>query len=404
MVFWLHLAAGAATGLVILAMSATGVLLAYQRQLTERSVAAGMTPAAPGAPRLPLDTLVARAAAGLPPATRITAVTLRADPAAPVGVATESGRGPTARRQTRWLDPVTGRVLPGSPRLQAFFSATERVHRSLALGAGTRSPVGTALTGAANLVFLFLLVSGLYLWMPRRWTRRAVAAVTVPDFTASGRARDWNWHHVLGLWAAPGLLVVVGSAAFLSYEWPQRLVARAAGVPAARESGERPAAGAAPRPAAPPAPRLALDTLAARALAAAGAAAPGAWYSVQLRLPAPTGREGGRDGAREVTATVSTARALRPDRRATVTLDAATGDVRKQQRYADLDAGRRARGWARFLHTGEAFGAPGQTVAMLVSLAGVGLVWTGLALALRRLRRQVGRAAEVSTGTAAGMA
>jgi uncharacterized iron-regulated membrane protein len=65
--------------------------------------------------------------------------------------------------------------------------------------------------------------------------------------------------------------------------------------------------------------------------------------------------------------------------------------VLKRQRYADLDAGRRARGWARFLHTGEVFGVAGQTVALLVSLAGAGLVWTGLALALRRLRRALAR-------------
>jgi uncharacterized iron-regulated membrane protein len=273
-------------------------------------------------------------------------------------------------------------VLPGSPRLQAFFGGAERVHRSLALGRGTRAPLGIALTGASNLVFLFLLVSGLYLWMPRRWTRRAVAAVALPDLAARGRARDWNWHHVLGLWAAPGLLVVVGSAAFLSYEWPQRLVARAAGVPAAAErrggEGRAPSRPADARPASRTS-RAALDTLTARALAAAG---PGAWYSVQLRLPRPGG-----PGADEVAATVSTARALRPDRRVTVSLDGTTGEARRAQRYADLDAGRRARGWARFLHTGEAFGVTGQTVAMLVSLAGAGLVWTGLALALRRLRR-----------------
>jgi uncharacterized iron-regulated membrane protein len=125
-----------------------------------------------------------------------------------------------------------------------------------------------------------------------------------------------------------------------------------------------------------------LDTLAGRAVAVAP---PAGWYSVQLRLPAPDAAK------REVAATVSTARALRPDRRATVTLDAGSAVVLKRQRYADLDAGRRARGWARFLHTGEAFGVAGQTVALLVSLAGAGLVWTGLALALRRLRRALAR-------------
>jgi uncharacterized iron-regulated membrane protein len=401
-VFWLHLAAGVLTGLVILAMSATGVVLAYQRQLTERAVAADVPARVAGASRLPLDTLLARAAAAAPGA-RVTAVTVRADPAAPVAVSAEVGRGSAAVRRTVWVDPVSGRVLPGSPRLQGVFRTTERIHRSLALGQGARSPVGTALTGVSNLVFLFLLVSGLYLWVPRRWTRRAVAAVAVPALGARGRARDWNWHHVLGLWAAPGLLVVVGSAAFLSYEWPQRLVARAAGARTAapeRAGVPRPAAAGS---AAAPAPRLPLDTLAARALAEAGAAAPGAWYSVQLRLPAAGGAGGGGGAVgREVTATVSTVRALRPDRRVTVPLDPATGSPGRVQRYAALDAGRKARGWARFLHTGEALGVAGQTVAMLVSLAGVGLVATGLALAVRRASRALrgGEAGGVSEGPA----
>jgi uncharacterized iron-regulated membrane protein len=219
--------------------------------------------------------------------------------------------------------------------------------------------------------------------VPRRWTRRAVRAVALPARGVRGRARDWNWHHVMGLWAAPGLAVVVGSAAFLSYTWPERLVARAAGVPP-RAEGERAGsarARAARAPAASRPARASLDTLAARAT---GVVAADAWYSVQLRLPAPDAPKF------EVAATVSTARALRPDRRATVTLDAGSAVVVKRQGYADLDAGRRARGWARFLHTGEAFGAVGQTIAMLVSLAGAGLVWTGLALALRRLRRVFG--------------
>jgi uncharacterized iron-regulated membrane protein len=39
----------------------------------------------------------------------------------------------------------------------------------------------------------------------------------------------------------------------------------------------------------------------------------------------------------------------------------------------------------RFLHTGEALGLAGQTVAGVVSLTSVVMVWTGLALAYRRL-------------------
>jgi uncharacterized iron-regulated membrane protein len=48
--------------------------------------------------------------------------------------------------------------------------------------------------------------------------------------------------------------------------------------------------------------------------------------------------------------------------------------------------GRRARSILRFLHTGEVLGIAGQTIAGLVSLGGVFLVWTGLALTWRRFR------------------
>jgi uncharacterized iron-regulated membrane protein len=244
-----------AAGVVILAMSATGVVLAYQRQLTEWSVERRMT-ASGAATRLPLDTLVVRAAAAAPTGARLSSVTERADRRAPVAVGFE-GRGPGAPRKTVYLDAATGAVLPGSPGLDALMAGATRLHRSLMIGRGTRSPEGAAVTGAANLAFFFLLLSGLYLWVPRRWTRRAVRAVALPARGARGRARDWNWHHVMGLWAAPGLAIVVGSAAFLSYRWPEQLVARLAGVPPRAEgapggrAGDRTRGAAAPG-AAPP--------------------------------------------------------------------------------------------------------------------------------------------------------
>jgi uncharacterized iron-regulated membrane protein len=40
----------------------------------------------------------------------------------------------------------------------------------------------------------------------------------------------------------------------------------------------------------------------------------------------------------------------------------------------------------RYLHTGEAFGVPGQLIAGLASVGGVLLVYTGYALAWRRFR------------------
>lgn len=369
--FWLHLVTGVVAGAVVLVMSLTGVLLTYQRQVTAWSLGTVAVP--PGGARLPLDTLVARVRLA-EPGVKVTGVTLRDDPTAPVSVGVEP-------RRTVAVNPYTGAIVPGSPGVRAFFAAVERWHRSLATGPSVRDPRGVKITGASNLAFLFLLLTGAFLWWPRRVSRRSLRAVLVPTFRARGRARDWNWHHVLGAWTAPVLLLVVVSAAMISYAWPAALVIRAFGgeppkAEAAREGGGRPAGARR----APPAFAPDLDALFARA----GAAAPG-WKQLQLRYPAA--------GAKTATMTASATAANRPDGRTTLTVDARTAELTKVQPYAALPVAQRVRAWVRPVHTGEAAGVIGQTLAGLASAAGVGLVWTGLALTLRRLLARARRRA-----------
>ena len=74
-----------------------------------------------------------------------------------------------------------------------------------------------------------------------------------------------------------------------------------------------------------------------------------------------------------------------PQLRGTLTLNAATGDA-KWEGFDAQSAGRRARAWLRFLHTGEAAGLIGQTIAGLVSAGAVVLVYSGFALSWRRFR------------------
>ncbi|HEU4618384.1 MAG TPA: PepSY domain-containing protein, partial [Gammaproteobacteria bacterium] len=58
-----------------------------------------------------------------------------------------------------------------------------------------------------------------------------------------------------------------------------------------------------------------------------------------------------------------------------------------EEPFRSQTPGRRARTLLRFLHTGEAFGLAGQTIAGLVTAASLVMVWTGWALAYRRLVR-----------------
>src|SRR5262249_20615118 len=87
-----------------------------------------------------------------------------------------------------------------------------------------------------------------------------------------------------------------------------------------------------------------------------------------------------------VTVSISESSAPHNFARSQLTLNRATADVVKWEPYSDNSTGRKLRTWFRGLHTGEAFGFFGQTIAGLASLGGCFLVWTGLAMAWRRFR------------------
>jgi uncharacterized iron-regulated membrane protein len=75
-----------------------------------------------------------------------------------------------------------------------------------------------------------------------------------------------------------------------------------------------------------------------------------------------------------------------PTPRSQLVVDAASAEVVRWEPYAGQSPGRRLRSWVRRLHTGEAGGLIGQSVAFLASGGGTVLVWTGLTLAWRRFR------------------
>ncbi len=373
-VFWLHLTCGVVAGAVVLIMSVTGVLLTYQRQITAWADMRGYwSEPAPGATRLPADELVAKVKAAHPDLAPTTLV-VRSDPGAPASLAA----GPA--RQV-FVDPYSGVVLGegNGEGVRSFFRRMVEWHRYVAM-AGESRPTGRAITGASNLMFLFIVVSGLFLWWPRTWTWAAVKSVVWFRGGLAGKARDFNWHNTIGFWSAIPLAIIVAGGVAISYPWATGLVYRAygeqppapAGAAAARNGGPGRAPAEDRTPAGEPlASEAPLDLL----LAKAESQMP-AWKTISIALP--TG-----DTPR-VTLALDAGDGGQPHKRATLTVNRHTGEVERWEPYSSQSAGRRARTWLRFAHTGEIYGLAGQTVAGIVTAGAAVLVWTGIALALRR--------------------
>lgn len=371
-IFWLHLTVAAAAGVVILMLAATGAVLSLEETVTGLAERRYVVDAPEGAERLSPEEIAG--AAGF----TATSLSYRPDPYAPVRV--REGR----ERYVR-VDPYTGRVLATGPGgLERFFEGVRNWHRWFNVSGGSVRRA-RAVTGAVNVAFLLLLLTGPILWIPRPLTRRSLARAILFRRGEKGARRDLNWHQVIGIWSVLPLALIAASGVATSYPavgdrvypmvgnvvrvgpWPVGSASGAAGV-----EGEAMAAD----PARTPDPDL------SAVLAGAEAWAP-QWRTLILNLPRPADRE--------VRVEVRGGRAGQPHRTGLLTLDA-SGTARAWETFADDTPARRAQQFLRYAHTGEYWGLGGQLLAGLFSLAATLMVWTGLSLAVRRLRRFAARA------------
>ena len=213
LLFRLHLSVALAAGVFIVTMAATGVVLASEDAVMSIAERGRSVVVRGGTPRLPPEEIARAAEAwgarpGYPFAA--TSIEYRNRPGAAVRVH-------AGRERRVFVDPWTGEVVgAGFPLLEGFFEGMRGLHRWLgASGGGVRT--GRRLTGAANLALLFLLLTGPLLWLPRRFTKRALVENLFFRRGLRGTARQLSWHYVVGIWSVVPLLVISVTGVVMSY-------------------------------------------------------------------------------------------------------------------------------------------------------------------------------------------
>lgn len=368
-IFWTHLSAGVLAGLVVFTMSLTGVLLTYERQMKRWAAESNYLPASAQGTRLSLEQLLELQKLARPDLTPTTVV-LTNDAGAPVSF--RAGRNGTVE-----LNPYDGSPMQVESRgLADFFGVITRFHRWFNIE-GENRDIARKVTGISNVIFLFLVLSGMYLWLPAVFKQALFKArLWFRSDYPNARVRDFHWHHIFGIWMAIPLALVVYSGMVISYPWAANAMYRVFGaeIPSAQQGGpggpQQAQQGGAPvvvqsQP---------LDSLLAAAVA--DSASEG-WERLTLTLPAPE--------APQLQVEIDRGNGAQAQLRHTLSLDRQSAAIVSRRGFADVPEAQRLRGIARFLHTGEVLGFWGQTIAGLASAAAVLLVWTGLALAWRRL-------------------
>lgn len=332
----------------------------------------------PAGPVLNLDSLVAQAQEAAPEGLRLRHVSPPARPGESLRVqfAPPPQGGPGAHRDHAghpghggpgggaaaepvdvYVDPGTGAVLGEQRESERYSTWAKQLHSRLQLGEGARWMIEWAAT-----CLLVMLVTGLALAWPRAGDSLS------PRQAPAGRLRWRAWHRLVGLLLGGLSLIIVltgltwsqtaGSQVRAARDWAQQGAPRA---PADLRSTPQP--GAAP---------LGYEAVWRRA----EQLAPG----VRLQLTPP--RAAGGDGVWRV----QTVDRHLPGRRAELVLDAYSGALLWQSRWADLPAFAQATAIGIPFHRGE-FGLWNQALLLVFGLGLLVSTATGVLMAGARWRR-----------------
>jgi uncharacterized iron-regulated membrane protein len=357
-IFWIHLTCGVIAGIFIFLMCVTGALLSFQANIL-KYVESDMRNVAPpeNAQKLSVREIIGKTLEAKPNA-KPSGITLQND-------ANSSAVVALGREGQVFVNPYTGEITgEGAKGWRSSFRAIEDFHRWLSLSGDAR-PIGKAVNDACNLAFLFLAISGVYIWFPRRFAWQNFKSVLWFRRGLKGKARDFNWHNTIGFWTSLVLIILTITAVVMSYQWANNLLYAITGnEPPQQQQQAPPQQGE--QPFALPENINEVWTKAENHTA---------WKSIALRLPVA------KDAA---VFTIDEGKYWNMFGRSTLTVDTKTGEVAKWESYGEQNAGRQLRSWVRFTHTGETGGIVGQIIGFLACIGGAFLVYTGLSLALRR--------------------
>ena len=382
--FQLHWFFGISAGLVLALMGITGALYAFQDELLRLFNPQVLK-------------VEVRQEGVLPPAELVRRVeAAQGDKVATLWVDTRDGTAarifftppPGERRgELRYADPYTGE-LKGEVAGLGFFNLMLQLHRFLAMG-----DTGRQITGACTLILIFFCLSGLYL----RWPRQALnwRAWLTFDWARKGRAFNWDLHAVAGTWCLLFYLLFALTGLFWSYEWYReglnKLLSDAPATGQQHKRGEG-RGGHGPQKVDKNAPPRVVDYHAiwANLKEAAGPRL----VSYNLRLP-PV-------GGQPATLFYLLDNAAHERAFNTLTLDPATGQVKRHERYDEKSFKAQLLQSVYALHVGSYFGLTGRIIFTLASLTMPLFFVTGWLLYLdrRRKKRQV-RAARGTVAPAA---
>lgn len=205
---FLHLWLGLSSGLIVFIVALTGSILVFEDEIDAFINPEFYQVSNIGTKKLPVDVYV-NAIQKKYKITQLDRIQTYEDPKRTVIV---SGPDADKNDQIFSVDPYTGNILARVSEKSRFFSVVLDLHRHLILG-----EVGKFITGCSCLIFVFMLISGIILWWPKK-IKNLKQRLTV-KWSASFKRVNWDFHSIFGCYAFSILLIISLTGLTWSFKW-----------------------------------------------------------------------------------------------------------------------------------------------------------------------------------------
>ncbi|NDV95774.1 PepSY domain-containing protein [Dysgonomonas sp. 521] len=193
-------------GIIITIVCLTGAILVFQDEILELSNPSHYFIKDIKGNPMPLGELIPKANAQLE-GNSVTSVQVSDDPARTYRMTLAEGF-----RVTAFVNQYTGEVTGIYKFRESPFYTVMTLHRWLMDGSHTW---GKYTVGISTLLFVFILITGFIVWMPRRWSKSRFKV----QLKKGKKRLFFDMHNVLGAYACLVLLICALTGMFWSFEW-----------------------------------------------------------------------------------------------------------------------------------------------------------------------------------------
>lgn len=220
--FWLHKWIGLLTGLIVLIVSLTGCIYVFSEELKEHFYKDRLFIEVQTEQVLPLSILKVKAQQALGESYKISRSEIYSDPSrswifrASETDAEAFGYWNYYKYYYRvYVNPYNGDIVHIEDSKNEFFQLVLSLHMNLLLG----ERIGSAVVGYAVTLFVLIMLSGLVLWWPQKWTKKKVKGSLRIKWDATPKRLIYDLHNVLGFYMWMPILIITLTGLMFSFKW-----------------------------------------------------------------------------------------------------------------------------------------------------------------------------------------